>query len=236
MSNSMKHFSCIFIVVFLVLAAWPASNISSAQDIGLGLRAGTTGIGGELGFSITPKLIVRGHFTALSQTVKEEEVGDDPKMLGSGKAKTGAIMGFLDFHPFGNSFRLTVGAGKNQFDVSASVVPAENVCFGDKNQQGVCDGKEMTPERLGTLSANVTYPSSIHPYAGIGFGNLAYGRSTVTFLFDAGVTYAGSPEITLTNDGLFSPTTTTENVQTLNDGIESFKWYPVVSLGLGFRF
>jgi len=232
----MKRNYCFIIVLLVVSMGSPINNVSLAQDIGLGLRVGTTGVGGELAFSVLPKLTLRGHFTALSYSVQDNEFGSDPKMTASGKAKAGATMVFLDFHPFGNSFRLTVGAGKNRFDVTASVIPTESVCFGDKNQQGVCDGKEMSPDRLGTLTANVTYPSAIHPYAGIGFGNLAYGRSTVTFLFDVGATYAGSPEITLSNDGLFSPTTTPENVQTLNDGIESFKWYPVVALGIGFRF
>lgn len=232
----MKQLTCFLTFLLIVFVALPVQQISSAQDIGLGLRVGTTGGGGELAVSLLPKLTLRGHFTTVSYTLKEDEIGDDPKMNASGKAKGGAMMGFLDFHPFGNSFRLTVGAGQNQFDVTATVVPSENVCFGDKNPQGVCDGKEMTPDRLGTLAANVTYPASLQPYAGIGFGNLAYGQSTITFLFDAGVIYAGSPEITLSNDGLFSPTTTEENVQTLNDGIESFKWYPVVSLGIGIRF
>ena len=226
----MKRISTLLAVLVGTLLVNPVS----AQDFGIGVRAGTTGIGAEVAYNLTPKINIRGHFSTLSISIKEN-VSDDPEMRAVGDVKTGAFMAFLDYHPFQNSFRVTAGIGKNLFDISGNANAIESVCFGDEDSQGVCDGKVFQPDRLGQLDYTITYPSSIHPYAGVGFGNLGRGKSRITFLFDLGFIYSGAPEIELDNDGLFRPTTTSENVQPLNDGIESFAWFPVLSIGVGFR-
>ena len=226
----MKRTSTLLAVIAATLLAIPVS----AQDFGIGIRAGTTGIGAEIAYNLTPKINIRGHFSTLSLAI-DEDVLDDPEMRATGDARTGAFMVLVDFHPFQNSFRLTAGIGKNLFDISGSAIAIESVCFGDEDAQGVCEGKVFQPDKLGKLDYAISYPSSIHPYAGLGFGNLGRGKSRVTFLFDVGVIYSGAPEIELSNDGLFAPTTTSENLQPLNDGIESFAWFPVISIGVGFR-
>lgn len=206
----------------------------SAQDIGIGLRAGTTGVGAEIGLGLTGKINVRGHFSTFSYGYTETTTDSDPNLTVDGDAGLGAMMAFLDLHPFGNSFRLTGGIGKNNFDVSATGRAIDAVCFGDL-VGATCDGKSFSADKLGSLTGSVTYASSMHPYMGIGFGSLGNGDSFVTFLFDLGVFYTGAPEIDLENDGLFRPTTEPENLQVLNDGFESFTWYPVLSIGIGFR-
>lgn len=225
----MKRLLALFAVV--AFAAAPALS----QNVGIGLRAGTTGAGIEIGYGFHPKLNIRGHFSTFSYNYTDTTTDEDPNLDLDADAGIGAFTSFVDFHPFSNSFRLTGGLGKNNFDVTATGVATENVCFGDEDGAGNCSGKEFTPDKLGSLGANISYKSSIHPYMGIGFGSLGNGESRVTFLFDLGVYYTGSPEIELENDGLFKPTVEAENVQVLNDGLESFKWYPVLSLGVGIR-
>ena len=210
-------------------------STASAQNIGFGLRAGTTGVGAEVGLGLTGKLNLRGHFSTFSYGYTESTTDEDPNLTVDGDASLGAMSAFLDLHPFGNSFRLSAGVGTNNFDVSATGRALDAVCFGDELPDGGCDGKEFSPEKLGSLKGSVSYASSMHPYMGIGFGSLGNGESLITVLFDLGVFYTGSPEIDLDNDGLFRPTTEAENIQVLNDGLESFKWYPVLSIGVGFR-
>ncbi len=226
----MKTTSRLFLIALAAILTLPASG----QSLGVAARAGSTGAGGEIAFNLTRKLNVRGHFSAFSLTVDETTENSDPNMQTKGEANVGAIVAFADYHPFANSFRLTLGVGKNQLDVSGKAIPLDGVCFGDEIDD-VCDGKIFSPERLGTLSGTIEYPSGIHPYGGIGFGNLARGNSRVTFMFDLGFFYTGAPEITLDTDGLFKPTTAPENLQSINDGIESFAWYPVLSIGIGIR-
>ena len=221
-------------IILLAAAALLVSLPATAQDLGIGIRAGTTGFGVEVGYGLNSKINVRGHFSAFSYT-RTDNGSEDPELTIDTDAGIGAFTAFVDFHPFENSFRLTGGLGKNNFDVSATATPIESVCFGDEDNAGNCDGKVLTPQKLGDFSASAKYPSSVHPYMGIGFGSLGWGQSRVTFLFDLGVYYTGAPELTLKNQGLFEPTTTKENVQPINDGLDSFRWYPVLSLGLGIR-
>jgi len=226
----MKRISTLLAVLAAGLLSLPAVG----QDFGIGLKAGTTGIGAEVAYNLTPKINVRGHFSTFTHS-RADDLSSDPEMRASSDIKIGAVTAFVDYHPFQNSFRLTGGIGKSLFDISGTAVPIESACFGDEDSQGVCDGKVFLPEKLGDLDYSISYPSSIHPYLGLGFGNLVRGTSRVTFLFDLGFFYAGSPEIELENNGLFEPTTTPENLDPLNEGLESFVWYPVLSIGVGFR-
>ena len=230
----MKRLRLIFPLSLALLLSVVPATFSSAQDIGVGVRVGTTGVGGSIAYGITRKLSLRANGSVFSYGV-EDTVGEDPRLRATGDANVGAFSGFLDFHPFGNSFRLTGGVGKNNFQVDAVAIPLDPVCFGNEDNAGVCDGKVFSPERLGTLKATVKYPAALHPYVGLGFGNLATGNSRVTFLLDLGAYYSSAPELSLENDGLFGPTADPENVQTINDGIKSFAWYPVISIGVGFR-
>lgn len=206
----------------------------SAQNIGVALRAGTTGVGVQVGYGVHPRLNIRAHYSTFSYS-RTETADGEPNLEIVADAGVGALAGFVDFHPFRNSFRLTAGAGQNALDVSATATPLESVCLGDEDPSGACTGKSFSPQKLGNLTAKVSYPSAIHPYVGMGFGSLGNGKSLITFMFDVGAYYTGSPEIELFNDGLFSPTTDPENVQVINDGLESFAWYPVVSIGIGIR-
>ncbi|MDA0379405.1 MAG: hypothetical protein O3C45_09445 [Bacteroidetes bacterium] len=224
----MKRFLLLAAVVFL--AALP----SEAQNLGVALRAGTTGVGVQVGYGFHPRFNIRAHYSTFSHSRTETSTGE-PDLRIDADAGVGALASFLDFHPFRNAFRLTAGAGQNALDVSATATPLESVCMGDEDGNGGCSGKSFSPQKLGNLTARISYPSAIHPYVGMGFGSLGNGKSLITFLFDIGAYYTGSPEIELYNDGLFSPTTDPENVQVLNDGLESFAWYPVVSLGIGIR-
>lgn len=228
MDTFMRSFLLVVLVALFTLTP------SAAQEIGFGLRAGTTGVGAEVGLGLTRKINLRGHFSTFSYGYTETTTGEDPNLKLDADAGIGAISAYLDLHPFANSFRLSLGAGKNNFDVSATGRALDSVCFGDTVGSG-CDGKEFSPDKLGSLTGSISYASSMHPYMGIGFGSLGNGDSFVTFLFDLGVFYTGSPEIEMENDGLFRPTTDPENLQVLNDGLESFKWYPVLSIGIGFR-
>lgn len=217
----------------IILGALALFLVSPAfSQVGIALRAGTLGPGVDIGYAINSKLTVRGagsYFTLSQSETLDEEVA----VRVDGEVTIGAIGAVLDYHPFGNFFRLTGGLNLNLFKVSASGVPTEPYCFGNENG-GVCDGKVFLPERLGSFGADVAYSSTIAPYLGMGFGKVA-GRKRVGFLLDIGALYAGSPEIDLVATGLLAPTASADQEADLNRGIESFKWYPVVSMGLAIR-
>ncbi|MDE2997124.1 MAG: hypothetical protein OXT73_10380 [Bacteroidota bacterium] len=220
----------LLLAIPLLLTASPASS----QNLGVALRAGTTGLGVQAGYGLHSRINLRINYSAFALSQTRIEKGD-PDLEIQADAGVGAISGFVDVHPFATSFRLTVGLGQNALDVDAVATPLEGVCLGDQSDNGPCDGKEFSAERVGKLTGKVSYASGMHPYIGMGFGNLGTGQGLITFLFDLGAYFTGSPSIEMDGQGLIRPTAESDNVQVLNDGIESFTWYPVVSLGIGIR-
>ena len=93
------------------------------------------------------------------------------------------------------------------------------------------------------------------PYVGLGFGNAMVG-SGLYGIFDIGVMFQGAPDVALAASG--SATVTDSNglsrpvldlssdpeVQdavaqeqaSLQDDLKDFKFYPVVNIGIGYRF
>jgi len=84
---------------------------------------------------------------------------------------------------------------------------------------------------LGNLSADVRF-NKITPYIGFGFGN-ADGPGS-GFSFNAGAIYHGPPGVKLSADGLLEPST--EQAPIIEDNINWFRFYPVISLGYIYKF
>jgi hypothetical protein len=215
------------LLALAVILATPAFS-----QIGVAIRAGTLGPGVNIAYGISDKLAVRATGSYLTYT-HTESIDEEVSVDIEGDATVGAIGVLLDFHPFGNFFRLSGGVTANLFEVNGNGLPTESYCFGDENG-GVCDGKLFAPNRLGSFGATLAYSSAVAPYAGIGFGRVA-GKRRIGLLLDMGALYTGSPELDLQGTGLLAPTASEEQEANLNEGIQSFKWYPVLSFGIAIR-
>lgn len=224
------------ILLLAVLAAvgWLPGS-AHARQVGLSVSVGTLGPGASVAYSVSPKFSVRAGGSLLSTTINEDFDEDDVSLVLEGDARVGAVSALADYHPFRSSFRLTGGLRLNLLDGDVSGRSADPFCLGDEDAQGVCQTKEFAPEKVGTFGVKVSYANALQPYAGIGFGNLAHGRKRITFMFDAGLIYTGSPDIELVATGLLTPTAE-QNEAVLNEGFESFVVYPVISFGIGVRF
>ena len=224
-------------IMFLVLLGalvWPPGT-SQARQIGLSVSVGTLGPGASIAYAVSHKFSVRGGAALLTTSIDENFDEDDLSIQLGGDARIGAVSALADYHPFRSSFRLTGGLRLNLLDADVSGRSNDPFCLGDEDAQGVCQTKEFAPEKVGSFGVKVTYANALQPYAGLGFGNLAHGNKRITFMFDAGVIYTGSPEITLEATGLLTPTAE-QNEAILNEGFESFVIYPVLSFGIGVRF
>lgn len=125
----------------------------------------------------------------------------------------------LDWHPFVNAFRVSGGLMYNANSVDAFVEPTESYTVRRKTFQ---------PERIGTMTADVSYGSKIAPYLGIGVGDAVASR--IGFAFDLGVLYTGSPSVTMEGTGLIAPTASQD--RDLEEGLSVIYLYPVLSFGL----
>jgi len=214
-----------FVTLFaagVVFAA--ASTKASAQSIGV--TAGTPGIGLEAGMDINDMLGLRltsGYFR-LSHDVESDDVDYN------GKLKLFSLGLLGDVYLFDSGFRLTGGAFYNDNHVRLTATPTGNVDIG---------GTTYTPTQIGRLDGNVDF-NEFAPYAGLGYTSNRGGQG-FSFVADAGVMFQGAPEVTLASSG---PATALPGFaadlererQSIADDIDGFRYYPVVRVGVAYRF
>ncbi len=207
----MKRALAVTAAAFTCLAA-----SGGAHAIGIGAKVGTTGIGGDVAMSVFPLVDARLGWSggSLSRTYSTSGASYD------GKIKLNNLNALLDFHPLGPAFRLTGGVifNDNKYDATG------------------------TPNGIpGTLSATVK-GNSAAPYLGVGWGRVA--GMGVNFYADLGAMFMGSPKATINANcsGLSGAQCTTLQNQAateqsaLQDKLNSFKVYPVLSIGLTIGF
>ncbi len=214
-------------VVSLALAAM-AGNAASAQ-VGISIRAGTLGAGGEL--SIRPSrylgLRLGGNYLTFKRSATIQGIDYDitPKFE-SGTA-------IVELHPFGGSFHLAGGMMWNANKGTVSARLGGPITVGSQTYQ---------PADIGSLRGLVNYQKKYVPYAGLGFS----GRSRISLLLDLGLVFSGYPTVSLTGTtNLTGPAqaifdqNVRQEVQNIQDDITSrsyLKYHPVVSMGLRVGF
>jgi len=94
---------------------------------------------------------------------------------------------------------------------------------------------------ISALDGSVGF-GAVAPYFGIGCGNAVSKSGRLRFAFDLGVMFQGSPEVDLTatasDPGLQSELNAEleKEVKEIEDDVKDIKLYPVISLGLSYRF
>ena len=204
----------------------------SQADTSLGLRAGTLGLGAELSFAVSQRLALRlgaDTYSPKTVTVTQQDVDYDAKA----KLRSASLL--VDWFPFANNFRISLGAMINQNKVTATGKP-------NSNGQFTINGQPINASDVGSLDAEVSFKKTA-PYLGIGYGRPINGG--LSFISDLGVMFQGSPKSTLT--ATCSPTASAPNCTTLQNAVASeqatlqgdlskFKYYPVFSIGLAYTF
>lgn len=76
------------------------------------------------------------------------------------------------------------------------------------------------------------------PYVGLGWDSTFTSRSNWSFTFQAGVLFQGNPEVTLrqTSGPAVSQSDLNAEARNIEDELDSLELYPVLSMGLSFRF
>lgn len=214
--------SCLRAAALLALVALPLGRGPAAADsFAVGARAGTTGLGIEAGWRLTDTVNLRGGYYAFDYDTDLEEEGVEYD--GELRLRNAAV--FADWHPFGGAFRISAGGVQsgNEFRGSAD----GDLDVGDSTYSG-------------QLQTEVGW-SGLAPYLGIGFGNAMRG-GRLSFAFDLGVMFTGSPDVRLdgsVNDpaleDAFAEDLARERAN-LEDELSDVKYFPVVSLGVAYRF
>jgi len=140
--------------------------------------------------------------------------------------------GLIDWYPTLSSFRITAGViiGDNYIDAAAKSASTYNL-----------NGTTYTAAQVGTLTGRFD-ANTAAPYLGIGFGNPVYGSKRLGVTLDLGVAYQGKPNVALSSTGgtLSGDPTLQANLAgeaaDLRNGLTAYRFYPVVQLGLSYKF
>ncbi len=194
------------------------------EPVNVALKIGTLGIGLDVSRFIDENLATRFNLNTASYsdttTDSDTEYDIDIDLL------TVGIL--LDYYPFETEFRLSVGAYYNATKF-AGIAKSNS---GSVN----IDGTDYLLSDLGALKSKVTF-NKISPYIGIGTGNDAR-KEGIGFTFDLGVMYHGTPEVDLTvsNAGVVSQAQINAEIKSIEDDMSSFKFYPVIAIGINYTF
>jgi hypothetical protein len=209
----------------IVIAAAMGIAACSAHAAGVGLRAGTTGVGGDVGWNLAPTLDARVGYSALSfsHNLNSTDVRYDAKL------KLSNLSALIDFSPFIGAFRFTGGliANDNKYNLAGTGTSYR------------INGHTYSASEVG-LGGTVKSGRSLAPYLGIGYGNVA--RAGVNFYFDLGIMFMGSPKASLVascggsaNCAQLRNDLNAEQAR-IQDDLSHFKYYPVANVGLTIGF
>ena len=225
--------------VAALVFAMPAFAERSFPSVGVGVTAGTLGPGLTLTVPVFDVLNVRAIGSGLAFDI-DVEIDDEDGIPNNelefdGDITIGAVGGLLDYHPFRNGFRASVGVlyAFNEFEGTA-------VC-----DQVTCEvgGQPAVVAQGDRLRGEVDY-SGVAPYVGIGWGNAVDEAGRWSFSFDIGAMFTGSPDVSVRCTQVSAggaaqalcDQQADEEENELEDELGDFDVYPVVSIGFAYKF
>jgi len=220
-----------------VAFAFLGSVVAQAAGQGMGptVKIGTTGVGLDFTYGLNSKLNLRASGNYFTYSYDDFDLDDEDEVSTTAEDEVEATLdlltlgAFLDWHPWGGSFRLSAGAFYNGNELTLDAVPGDLIEIGE-NEYAVQ-----------AFNGAVTF-DSFAPYLGLGFGNAADTTSRWHFSLDIGVLYTGSPEVdisaTASNPTLQERLNADIAVETadLEEDVEPFVVYPVIAVGVSYSF
>jgi len=218
-----------------LLASFSVQAENSPGGVSIGVRASTLGVGLEANKAYGEHLNFR---LAYHYFETSEEVNDGSTLYtGDLELSNGGL--FTDWHPWTSGFRLTGGVMLNNNEVTLQAKPQAATIDIGGTQYNISGGR---------LDGRIDF-DTVAPYLGLGWGRAVARSSRWGFLIDLGVMFQGSPNVELTPSGTItaggvvvpinSPQLTQSiqnEINTVKSDVEDFDLYPVLSLGLTYRF
>jgi hypothetical protein len=235
------------------VSSTPASTQASTSDsirpfstVGVAAKVGIGGAGFDVATPLARKLNLPGggYFFNYNTSLTENNINYN----GTLQLRSGQIS--LDWFPMGGSFRLSAGVeAYNANQVTGSAIIPAGQSFTLNNVSYYSSATDPVH-----ASASVVLGQKAGPIVTLGWGNIVPRKrnSHISVPFELGFVYTGSPVIQLnftgstcsfngtncqpvaTNTVLQQNITAQEN--TYKNDISALKFYPVLSLGFGYKF
>lgn len=242
----MKKIMLLTVMSAAIAVAPAVKGQEDKPGIAVSLKAGTLGAGVELDYAINEKFNLRVQLNSFTY----DDSFDEDGITYSGDLELKSVGLLADWRPFSGVFKLTGGAYKNDNKISAAAVSNGEAEFEIGNYSYA--GSASDPL---TLAANLDLGNGTAGYLGFGWGN-SY-SSGLSFSVDLGVLFSGSAQARIAASGTayrvdnpdvqFDVAGSSAEAQMFRDEIEAerlnlqgdlddFEYYPVISIGLGYRF
>jgi hypothetical protein len=216
----------------LPVAAQSGEGLKSLPNVYADVKLGTQGLGFDLAYQFAPGLYARGNLNGYSTSRDITESSVDYRA--NVRLQTTGLL--IDWHPFDSGFRLSGGLyyNGNKFDLTGK--PA----LGTFNLNGVT----YSSADIGSLEGSLKFRSTA-PYLGLGYFKSFSGFSLTG---DAGVMFSGTPKVRLdvTCGALLAGSIpaicaqaqqdAAREAERARDSASSLRYYPVLSIGVGYAF
>jgi hypothetical protein len=212
------------------LMALPAPLV--AQGIGVGVRAGTLGLGAEAALGLSSHLVVRGGIGVVPLVVKNPSFWSPGQDVNAKLTlpKSWYNIG-VDLYPTGGTFRIGAGFLFKPDDptLTGTLSTTGSIDIGGTTYSGA-----QVWEVTGTLHSKTKAP-----YVLIGFGR--HTKSGIGLFLDLGVAFLGDPGVTLeatkgdptvTSSAAFQQALRDEEQKIHNDTATYLKYWPIADLGI----
>ncbi|MFQ5355704.1 MAG: hypothetical protein ACE5DY_04305, partial [Mariprofundaceae bacterium] len=127
-----------------------------------------------------------------------------------------------DIYPLATKFRITGGLYYNGNKLDMNAQQAGFVVIGGNAY--------LNPNITTTVDFN-----QVAPYVGIGWGDAISSGSPIGFNIELGALYQGTPNTSIVAPGV-APADIAVEKQRLDDALNWFTWYPVIAVGVNWRF
>ena len=221
--DTMKKQFYIFLLLILSILLFFGAGCQDTGRFALSGKAGTLGVGPELTTKLATDINVRVGFNTFDLDFDDEEIDDVKYDLGIDLSSVSAL---VDWHIFDDPFRISGGfiSMHNKIDLDARL-----------NESVEIGNTIYTPAQIGTLNGSLDI-DGLSPYVGIGWGNPFAGNRRWGFTLDLGLAFTDSPDVKLSSTGIVTSADLEKERRDIEDDLDSLRFYPVISLGLFFRF
>jgi hypothetical protein len=190
----------------------------------VGARAGTNGLGAEVGVRIVPTIVVRG-------ILQSYEMDYDQTISSIAYKGTGSLGSFgaqVDFRPPLLPFYATAGifSNNNKFDFAAT--PTGNVNIGSTT---------YSASQVGILTSKTTFDDVAY-FGGLG---IKMGLGPIEAALEGGIYYQGDPNVVFTASGAlatnaaFQADLARERTKII-DKMDDAKYWPLVTVHARWKF
>ncbi|MDX8396090.1 MAG: hypothetical protein R8K22_06725 [Mariprofundaceae bacterium] len=205
----------LLIAVVLLLGITPAM----AGDIAVGAKVSTLGLGIEATTNVIPMVL---NARVLVSGFNYSRDITDTSVTYNAKLKLLSVGAIADWYPLAGKFRVSGGLFYNGNKFTMNAKNTGNVVIGGTTY--------TSPTVTGEIKFN-----SFAPYLGLGYGDAISSGSPLGFNIEVGALYQGAPKSSITAPAVSAADIAAEKKK-LDDSLNSFKFYPVIALGMTYKF